>query len=254
MEAAGQGMLLGRVALVTGAGSGIGHGIAAALASRGWRVAVNDLDAEIAGEVAVEVDGIALAGDAYDDSAALVERCVEVCGRLDGLVNNAGKERRAGLEAVRHDEIADVMNLNVEAPLRLMQHALAHLEVTKGAVVNITSVAVDTAPLGSAMFGPSKAALAALTRQAAAEWGPRGVRVNAVAPGFVRTAMAEVVSSGSDVWERRRGIVPLRRTGTPADVGAVVAFLLSDDAAYVTGETVTVDGGLTCVAVEDGLA
>lgn len=254
MEAAGQGMLLGRVALVTSAGSGVGHGIAEALASRGWRVAVNDLDAELAGEVAGEVDGIAIPGDAYGDAAALVERCVEVCGRLDGLVNNADTLRRAGLEVVRHDEVADVMNLNVEAPLRLMQHALAHLEVTKGAVVNVTSATVDRPPIGSAVFAASKAALAALTRQAAAEWGPRGIRVNAVAPGAVRTAMAEVVSSGSDLWEQRRGVVPLRRTGTPADVGAVVAFLLSDDAAYVTGETVTVDGGLSCVAVDDVLA
>lgn len=253
MEPAGQGMLLGRVALVTGAGSGVGHGIAAALAARGWRVGVNDVDADLAGEVAAEVDGVAVAGDAYADAAAIVARCVEVCGRLDGLVNNAGKARRAGLEALGHDEVADVMNLNVEAPLRLMRHCLPHLEVTKGAVVNVTSVAAGAPAAGSGVFGASKAALATLTRQAAVEWGPRGVRVNAVAPGFVRTAMAGVVAAGDDVWERRRGAVPLRRLGAPDDVGAVVAFLLSDDAAYVTGHTVVVDGGVSCVSVDDAI-
>lgn len=250
MEPAGQGMLLGRVALVTGAGSGVGHGIAVALAARGWRVAVNDVDTDLAREVATEVDGVAIPGDAYSDAAAIVDRCVAVCGRIDGLVNNAGKARGSGLETLAHDEVADVMNLNVEAPLRLMQHCLPHLEVTKGAVVNVTSVAAEVPVAGRGIFSASKAALASMTRQAAVEWGPRGVRVNAVAPGFVRTAMAEVVSAGNDVWEHRRGTVPLRRVGTPADVGAVVAFLLSDDAGYVSGHAVVVDGGVSCVSVD----
>lgn len=174
MEPARQGLLLDRVVLVTGAGSGVGHGIAAALASRGWKVAVNDVDADLAHEVAAEVDGVAVAGDAYTDAATIVERCVEVCGRLDGLVNNAGKLRGGGLEALRHDEVADVMNLNFEAALKLMQHCLPHLEVTKGAVVNITSLAAGAPQAGTGVFGASKAALASITRQAALEWGPRG--------------------------------------------------------------------------------
>jgi len=247
---ADQGVLLHKVALVTGAGSGIGHGIAQVLAARGWKVAVNDLDEELAQEVADELDGLAVAGDVHERSEAIVSRTIEVYGRLDGLVNNAGKHARAPLRDVTRQQMLDVYQVNLEAPVRMIQAALAHLEVVHGSIVNITSIAARTPQMDVGLYTASKAGLEAITRQAAVELGPLGIRVNAVAPGVIRTGMAEVVYADPELHEKRRGLVPLRRIGTPADVGGAVAFLLSDDAAYVTGQTIVVDGGFTQVLID----
>lgn len=241
--------------LVTGAGSGIGEGIATVLAERGWRVAVNDIDATSAHDVAARLGGVAVVGDIAADPAGLVDRAVSLLGGLDALVNNAGIHRRAPLASVRPDQLDDVYGVNLRAVLLASQAALAHFarntrdERTPGSdagsIVNLSSIAAVTPQMDVGLYTAAKAGVSAFTQQASVEWGPLGVRVNAVAPGMTRTAMAEAVYADPVLHERRRSMVPVGRIGTPRDIGAVVAFLLSSDASYVSGQTIVVDGGFT---------
>jgi len=231
-----------RTVLVTGAGSGIGRGIAEVLAGRGWQVLVNDLDADLAHEVASAVGGVAVPGDVTDDD--LVERSVGAGGGgLHGLVNNAGVILRAPLADISAESIDRALAVNLRAVMLISRHALPYLTATGGAIVNLASMTATSPQLGGGAYSASKAAVIAFTRQAAIEWGGMGVRVNAISPGMVRSAMAAVYSD-PEVVEARRRMVPLGRLGEPGDVGRVTAFLLSDDAGYVTGETILVDGGL----------
>jgi NAD(P)-dependent dehydrogenase (short-subunit alcohol dehydrogenase family) len=236
--------------LVTGAGSGIGEGIAVELAARGWRVAVNDVDRDLADRTAAAVGGVAVPGDVSSDAADLVGRAADALGGLAGLVNNAGIHRRAPLASVTGEDLDAVYAVNLRAVVLLASAAFPYLRETGGAIVNISSIAGRTPQMGVGLYTAAKAGVDAFTRQAAVEWGPYGVRVNAIAPGMVRTAMAEAVYSIPELFERRVSMVPLQRIGDPADIGRVTAFLLSDDAGYVTGQTITVDGGFTSVLVD----
>jgi glucose 1-dehydrogenase len=159
------------------------------------------------------------------------------------LVNNAGIILRAPLSELDWADVDRCIAINLRAPMLLAKAALPHLERSRGSVVNVASMTSESPQLGGGAYSASKAGLVAFTRQAAVEWGPRGVRVNAVSPGMVVSAMAGVYADPV-LTERRAAIVPLRRLGAPAEVGSVVSFLLSDDASYVSGETVLVDGGL----------
>ena len=139
--------------------------------------------------------------------------------------------------------------MNLRAVVLASQAALPHFP-DGGAIVNISSIAAVTPQMDVGLYTAAKAGVSAFTAQAAVEWGPDGVRVNAVAPGMVRTAMAEAVYADEELHERRRSMVPLRRIGRPEDIGRAVAFLLSDDAAYVTGQTLIVDGGFTGTLID----
>ncbi len=231
--------------LLTGGGAGIGEGIAQVLAQRGWHVLVNDIDADAAARVAREVNGTALAGDIRLDPAALVQQAASVTGALHALVNNAGIIRRSHLAETSVSDLDTVYEVNLKAMIRLSQAALPWLERSGGAVVNLSSIAAQNPQIGGGFYSMSKAGVSAFTKQAAAEWGPLGVRVNAVAPGLIRTAMAEAVYAVPELYEKRRMMMPLRRIGAPANIGTVVAFLLSDDASYVSGQIIDVDGGFT---------
>ena len=231
--------------LVTGAGGGIGAGVARVLGERGWHVVVNDIDAEAAERVATEVGGTGVGWDVTTDAAGLVERAVAATGRLDGLVNNAGVIRRGALAGLDPVDVEMTWAVNLRALVELGAAALPHLAAVQGSVVNIASMAAEVPQLGGGIYGATKAAVVSLTRQAAVEWGPSGVRVNAVGPGMIRTEMAEVVYSDPVLYEKRRALVPVGRIGVPEDIGRVVAFLLSPDAAYVSGQHILVDGGLT---------
>jgi NAD(P)-dependent dehydrogenase (short-subunit alcohol dehydrogenase family) len=206
---------------------------------------VNDIDADAAVKVAREVNGTAIPGDIRADPAALVQQAVAATGGLHALVNNAGIIRRSHLAETSVSDLDTVYEVNLKSMIRLSQAALPELGKSGGAIVNVSSIAAQNPQIGGGFYSMSKAGVSAFTKLAAAEWGPMGVRVNAVAPGLIRTAMAEAVYSVPELYEKRRMMMPLRRIGAPANIGTVVAFLLSDDASYVSGQIIDVDGGFT---------
>jgi 3-oxoacyl-[acyl-carrier protein] reductase len=235
-------------AIVTGSARGIGAATVSALAAEGWPVVVNyRSDAESADALASEIsagDGQALAlpadlGDP-DQVEALFERAEGELGPVLVLVNNAGV-RADGLAPQLDAEAWDtVLDTNLSAAFRTTRRALRPmLRARFGRIVNVASVVGPRANAGQANYAASKAGLIGMTRTVAVEVARRGITVNAVAPGLVETQLTEGVSNG--LAEE----IPARRTGTPEEVAACVRFLASDEAAYVTGTVLTVDGGLS---------
>jgi 3-oxoacyl-[acyl-carrier protein] reductase len=235
-------------ALVTGAAGGIGAATARALASDGWPVGVNyRSDSEGAERVVAEIEAeggtaAVLGGDLRADDAAeaLFSELEERFGPVLVLVNNAGM-RADGLSPQLGDEQWEqVIDTNLSAAFRTTRRALGPmLRARYGRIVNIASVVGTRANAGQSNYAASKAGLIGFTKTVAVEVARRGITVNAVAPGFVETALTADVSNGVV------DAIPARRAGTPKEVAACVRFLASDDAAYVTGTTLTVDGGMS---------
>lgn len=248
-----------RVAIVTGASSGIGRASALALASEGAAVVLVGRDAGALGEVAAACEaaggaGLPVALDVTGEGApaAIVGAAVEGLGGIDVLVNAAGIIASGATESTSDALWDGMMDLNVRAPMRLMRAAFPHLAARRGAVVNVSSVTGLRAFPGLAAYCASKAALDQLTRAAALDWAPHGVRVNAVNPGVVvtnlhrRGGMDE--ARYAEFLARARQTHPLGRPGTAEEVAALIAFLASSKAGWITGETIAIDGGrqLTC--------
>ena len=221
-------------AVVTGGARGIGAAIVDRLRADGYHVAVLDL---VAAEGVIGCD--------VTDPGAVRAAALEI-GPVDVLVNNAGAWRFGALEDVSADDFALAVDVNLRGPFHLMQaFGPAMIERGSGAIVNIVSIAAKHANPAVGSYGPSKAGLLSLTEQVALEWGPKGVRCNAVGPGLVPTPGTGDVYDDPQVREIRSGAVPTRRLAEPADIANVVAFLASDDAAYVNGQVIYVDGGLS---------
>jgi NAD(P)-dependent dehydrogenase (short-subunit alcohol dehydrogenase family) len=239
-----------RAAIVTGASRGIGLGIAAELVRQGARVCLTARKPEALAEAVAELGGpgvaIAVPGkaDDPDHQAETVARTIEAFGRLDMLVNNTGINPVYGpvLDA-DPAAAAKIFAVNVLAPIAWIRQARdAWMGSHGGSVVNVASVAGLRASPGIGLYGVSKAALIRLTTELAVELGP-GIRVNAVAPAVVKTKFATALYEGRE--EQVSAAYPLKRLGVPEDIAGAVTFLLSDQASWITGQTLVLDGGVT---------
>ncbi len=251
------GALNGKVAIVTGSGAGLGRGIAQQLAEAGASVAVLEIDSESADVAAKELSETGVTARAYpmdvsqraevDDVFATV---ASDFGRLDIVVNNAGISRvgphtQDVTDEDWHDSIA-VMQTGVFYCMRAAGRIM--LPQGSGSVVNISSIRGFSPNAGRMTYCAPKAAVIMMTRVAAAEWAPQGVRVNAIAPGVLRTPMWDAdVARGAIDEEFYLDVVPMHRLGLPSEVGKLVVFLCSEDAAYITGSVHTIDGALTSI-------
>ena len=241
------GGLAGRVVVVTGASSGLGEQLARALAASG---AVPVLAARRAGRLLMlqdevpQADVVACDVTREADRERLIETVIERHGRIDGLVNNAGMGATGPALRTSAEAFAQVIHLNLIAPYALSCLAARYMRDGGGrSIVNVASVMGlrSVAQIADAAYVASKAGLIGLTRELASQWGRYGIRVNAVAPGTIRTRVWAGQEGGAD---RLKSLYPLGRVGEPEDVAGAVAFLASSDAAWITGHTLPVDGGL----------
>jgi 3-oxoacyl-[acyl-carrier protein] reductase len=239
--------LSGMTALVTGASGGIGSAIARALAGQGARLAVSGSNAEKLDAFRGELGGdhVALTADLSDAASvdALVPQAVEQLGKLDILVNNAGVTRDNLAMRMKDEEWDEVIRINLEAAFRLMRAAARPMMKARfGRIVTITSVVGATGNPGQMNYAAAKAGLTGMTKSLAQELASRGITANCVAPGFIRTAMTEVLPDAQkDALNAR---IPAGRMGESDEVGAAVAFLASREAGYITGQTLHVNGGM----------
>ncbi len=231
------------VAVVTGAGRGIGRAIARRLAADGFEVVCVDVDASSAASAASEVGGRAQVCDVSD--ATGVAALAEAVGAAVALVNNAGIWRFGPLVGHAEEDAEAVLRVNVLGTVHCCQAFVPRMAAAGGgAIVNLSSAAAATRSPGIGLYPASKGAIEVLTKQMALEWGPSGVRVNAVAPGLIVTEGTAANYQG-EAGERRALAVPLGRVGCPEDIANVVAFLVSPAADYVSGQVIAVDGGVT---------
>ena len=241
------------VALVTGAARGIGLETARRFLEAGWRVALLDVLGDTLREAtgALGTDAAsAYEADVSDPASGVpaLEAAARDFGRLDALVNNAGVGRFAPLEATDLDLWRRMMATNLDGPYLMTAAAIPHLAASRGAVVNITSISGLRASTLRTAYGTSKAALAHLTRQQAAELGEKGIRVNAVAPGPVATAMSRAVHTQA-IIDAYHDAIPLNRYGTEREIANAIFWLCSGEASYVTGQLLSVDGGFEATGI-----
>ena len=241
----------GKVALVTGASRGIGRAIALALAAEGADVAVNYAGSEAAAkEVAAEIEAMGrkafvIQADiaSTEASTAMVDAVVKEFGRVDVLVNNAGITRDGLLMRMKEDDWDAVITTNLKGVFNCTKAAIKYMMKQKsGNIVNISSIVGVMGNAGQANYCAAKAGVIGFTKATAKEVAARGIRVNAIAPGFIKTDMTSVLSE--KVVEAMLAGIPLNRLGETEDIAKAVLFLASSDANYITGQTLHVDGGM----------
>ncbi len=242
---------MSQVALVTGASGGIGQGICTQLAADGFDIAIhynsNEAKAAMVAEAVKELgrNAVILKADLSSSEGCkqLIAQCVESLGGLFALVNNAGITDDGLLMRMSDEQYSGVMRANIDSCFYCTREASAYMiKARKGRIVNITSVVGIMGNAGQANYAASKAAMIGLTKACAKELGGRGICVNAVAPGFIETAMTHGLSD--DLKDKMKSSIALKRFGAPEDVANLVGFLCSDRAAYITGQVMVVDGGM----------
>ena len=244
-------MLKGKTAVITGPGRGIGKAIAMKLASLGANIVINDIPSsdyadQTCGEIkALGVDCIVVKGDVRNsgDVAALIKAATDKFGRIDIFVNNAGVTRDGLMLRMSEEDWDLVLDINLKGAFNCIKAvARPMMKQRGGSIINIASVVGEMGNAGQANYSASKAGLIGLTKTTAKEFASRGIRCNAVAPGFISSDMTDKLSD--DVKKEYFNAIPLGEFGTTEDVANVVAFLASDMSGYVTGQVINVDGGL----------
>ncbi len=244
-------MLKDKVAIVTGASKGIGRAIAINFAKEGAKVVLNyRSDDNGAQEVLKEIEnsgGVAFLhkGDVSDFSVAedLIKFCIEKFSRIDILVNNAGITRDTLLLRMKEEDFDSVINVNLKGSFNCVKHASSFMIKQKyGKILNISSVIGLIGNVGQINYAASKAGIIGMTKSLAKELGSRGINVNAIAPGFIETDMTSVLEDKTK--ETIMSHIPLKRMGSVEDVSNLAVFLASDLASYITGQVITVDGGM----------
>jgi len=245
--------LQGRVAIITGAAQGIGRAIAEALAQAGADIAVADLDPARSKETVVAVEQMGRkalnvkvnVADA-NDTKAMAEQVMKEWGKIDILVNNAGITRDGLLLRMKEEDWNLVLQVNLTGTFNCTKAVLQPMTKQRyGRIVNIASIVGAMGNYGQANYAASKAAVMGFTKTVAREYASRNVTVNAVAPGFIDTAMTQGLTQ--EVKDTLQKQIPLGRLGTPADIAAAVRFLVSEEAAYITGHILHVNGGMLMV-------
>ncbi|MCM3600222.1 3-oxoacyl-[acyl-carrier-protein] reductase [Robertmurraya korlensis] len=243
--------LLGKVALVTGASRGIGRDIAIELAKAGANVAVNYAGSEArANEVVQEIQSLGREAFAVqcdvangESVAEMVKQTIDRWGSLDILVNNAGITRDNLIMRMKEDEWDDVINTNLKGVFLCTKAVTRQMMKQKsGRIINISSVVGESGNAGQANYVAAKAGVIGLTKTTAKELAPRGITVNAVAPGFITTDMTDKLTD--EIKEGMLKMIPLAKFGEPKDIAHAVTFLASDDSRYITGQTIHVNGGM----------
>lgn len=248
----------GKVVVVTGAGQGLGEATARLLAEQGASVVVLDVDGAAAERVADDLAGQgadvqAVVADVADEErvATAAARVADRFGTVDGLVNNAGVISWAPLEKLDVAEWDRVMAVNARGIFLCTKHFGAPmLAQGAGSIVTVSSVAGTVPEAHAGAYAPSRAAAIMFARQMAVEWGPRGIRSNAVSPGIMRTPMSERFNADPESLRRRLEMIASRRIGEAREVAGAIAFLLSDAASFVNGQNVEVDGGMMQMLID----
>lgn len=241
--------LKGKVAVVTGASRGIGLEIAKTLAAQGARVAVistqerPEIAEQIAQETGYEAKSFACDVSDADQVAATFKAILEAFGQVDILVNNAGITRDGLMMRMKDADFDDVIRTNLRSAFLCTRAVARHMMGRRsGRIVNMASINGIRAQAGQANYAASKAGIIGLTKTNAMEFAARGITVNAVAPGFIGTDMTAKIAP--EALEKYKNAIPVQRIGEPKDVANAVAFLVSDEASYITGQVLGVDGGL----------
>ncbi len=247
--------LSGQRALVTGSSRGLGYAMARGLAQAGASVVLNGRDSVALGNAAADLaaEGASVTALAFDvtspDSVeAAIEHCESEIGPIDMLVNNAGIQIRGSLENFRHDDFERMLSAHVVSTFSVSQIVARHMIARgRGKIINICSVLTNVARPSVAPYGAAKAAIANLTRGMAADWAPKGLHINAIAPGYFKTELnqALIADPAFNAWVEQR--TPMGRWGEVAELGPVAVFLASNASSYINGHILYVDGAFTAV-------
>ncbi len=235
-----------KVALITGSAQGIGKAIAEAMAKEGAKIVISDINLELAQATAKELGSeLAIKMNVTDlaDVEAGVKKIVEQFGTIDIVVNNAGITKDALFIRMKKEDWDAVINVNLNGVFNVSKTiSIIMMKKRTGKIINIASIVGEMGNVGQANYAASKAGVIGFTKTLARELAPRGITANAIAPGFIKTAMTDKIPE--EAKQRMTAQIPLAKLGLPEDIAAATVFLASDDASYITGQVINVNGGM----------